>query len=294
MTQILFGLIFYLTHLVAGWSGYQHHYTPTSHHQEVHSLSATGQGKKHRLVMLHGMGSQSVDLYPIMQPLRSQVKSVTAVDLAAHGLTSIKIQERSLPDIQQEFFGALHTLIQQNKEPVVLWGNSLGGWTAINYASQYPEDVKALILVSPAGAKENAAQSAHLSKIFLDYSQHAPHKMVPLLFNKPPADSQLLGSLLGARFSTPNLKALMPKLRPLETIIPPERLAQLPMPVLLIWGKNDRIFPEEVQYFKQPLQSTAKNTVIEPTHFTHSPYIEGHMAQELSDLMVEWLKTLRL
>lgn len=294
MTEFVFGLLLYLTVTLTSWNGYQHHYLHTPKSEDIHMMQVSGeaQAPQHTpLVLFHGLGSQAADLYPVMQPLRQHFKTLIAVDLPGHGLNTMKVADESLPHLQDRFFYTLHTHLKQQHQQIVLWGNSLGGWQAVNYALRYPEDVKALILVSPAGAAETPEQAKFLSRIFLEYSQNAPEKMIPLLFNQPPPGAEMFSESLRARFSTPRMRALLTKIAPEDMAFAAPQLQSLTMPTLLIWGKADRIFPEEVAYFKNHLPAQA--TVIEPEHFTHSPYLESPMENELSQLTRNWLNTLR-
>ena len=69
------------------------------------------------------------------------------------------------------------------------------------------------------------------------------------------------------------------------------QLNSLKVPTLLIWGKADRIFPKEAAYFKAHLPAD-KTAVFEPEHFTHSPYLEAPMGEQLSQITLHWLNTL--
>ena len=294
MMHFLSGLLLYLTTLFTSWNGYQHTYFKTSAGEEIHRVQTHNNQAQTQsnLILFHGLGSQAADLFPVMQPLRSHFKTLTAIDLPGHGLNNMRIADTPVKVLQSQFFGALHREIKARREPVVLWGNSLGGWQAIHYTLRYPEDVKALILISPAGALESPAQSAHLNTIFFDYSQNAPQKMLPLLFNQTPPAADLFAASLQSRFATPQLQALMTKLTPESMAFSRAQLNSLQIPILLIWGKSDHIFPEEAAYFKRNLP-VANTTVIEPENFTHSPYLEPPMDKELSQLTVNWLSSLK-
>lgn len=294
MMQFLFGFLLYLASLVTSWNGYQHAYLSTPPGDEIHLVQADNPQSpiKEPLILFHGLGSQAADLYSVMQPLRSYFSKLIAVDLPGHGLTQMPVANQPWPQIQEHFFTTLHKDIQQKRRQVVIWGNSLGGWTAIQYALRYPEDVKALILVSPAGAEESATQSQHLSDIFLNDSQNNPQKLIPLLFNQAPAGADLFAVALKARFGTPGLQAVMSQLTPDNITFTKAQLQSVSVPTLLIWGKADRIFPQEAAYFKSNLPARY-TTIIEPENFTHSPYIESPMENELSQITLDWLKRLK-
>src|SRR5436305_7721240 len=74
-----------------------------------------------------------------------------------------KLEERGvhlvLPDLNHPSFfgltvtrmlGQIDVLVQGSPEPVVLFGSSLGGFTAATWAAKRPEQMAALVLLAPA------------------------------------------------------------------------------------------------------------------------------------------------
>ncbi len=263
--------------------GYQSRFVATAHGR-VHYFESAGQGQLPPMVLLHGIGCQSTDLYPVFQHLRAVSRKVIVVDLPAHGETDLPVERLPLATVQASFYQGLDQILA-HEEPVILFGNSLGGWEALHYAHHAPAELAGLVAVSPAGARARAADYERLRQIFARDSIEEPYSLLPLLFNKELKAPGLVALLLQARFSQPRVKALMAQLSP-EMTLPPEHLQTLPMPTLLIWGQQDRIFPDMLPYFKAHLPPRAE--MLEPPLFTHSPYIEGDMDRELHDLMVQW------
>ena len=129
---------------------------PDSRFVELNSLKVhykmTGQGDT-VLVLLHGLGASTWSWREVMSPL-AQFGTVIAFDRPAFGLT-----ERPLPGRWQDenpysahaqvqlILGLLDELGAQH---AILVGNSAGGTIAMLTALRCPEQVQALILVSPA------------------------------------------------------------------------------------------------------------------------------------------------
>lgn len=287
MHLFLYWLFIQLSSIATGIDGYSSHFVQTAQGR-VHYIEAQGQGDLPPFLLFHGLGCQSRDLYPVMRHLRKYTRKLISVDLPAHGQTDIPIDTLSVAQIQSSFYEGLDQILSK-EAPVLLFGNSLGGWQALNYADYHPQELSGLIVVSPAGAAMQPEQHERLLKIFGHDSIQEPHKVIPLLFNKTPAQSDLVADIIKAQFSYAPTQSLLRKLGPENTLIP-EKLNAIKLPTLLIWGQQDRIFPGMVDFFKQNLP--AHTQILEPTHFTHSPYVEDSMDQELTEMMVTWADSL--
>lgn len=288
MYSTLVWIWLHLSVWLLGANGYQsqHVQTPDG---SLHYLSLQGEGPLPPVLLLHGLGSQASDLYPVMQQLRPHVRKVLAVDLPAHGLTQLSAQSLSLPQLQQNLYAGLDQILA-HEPPVLLFGNSLGGLMALHYAQHNPAELAGLSLVSPAGAKLSPASYAELGQIFLYESQQAPESLLARLFNQPPPFAPELAQLLRARFAAPEVQALMQQLTP-DISLAPAAVQGLQPPVLLIWGQSDRIFSEGLDFYKQHLP--ARRQIVEPPHFTHSPYLEAQMEAELGQLLLEYWRSLQ-
>ena len=272
-----------LVMLLMSLSGYSRHYVATDH-GPLHYFEVTGSGEHPPVLLLHGLGSQASDLYLVMEGLRPHVRKLIAVDLPGHGQSEVAVAQLPLSDFQTSVYQGLDRILAQ-EEPVMLFGNSLGGWQALRYAQHNPAELSSLVLVSPAGAVVDANEARRLRQVFGEQSTAQPEALIPLLYNEPPAWQGAIRPFLYSRFAQPGVQALIRRLDG-HRFHDPTQLRQLQMPVLLIWGLQDKIFPVGVDFFRQALPP--QTHVIEPPHFTHSPYIEGQMDRELSQLIVNW------
>lgn len=274
--------------MLMGISGYSSRYLNTDHGR-LHYFEATGTGTLPPILMVHGIGSQASDLYLVAEKLRPYVRKVISLDLPGHGLSEIPVTSLSLEQFQNNIYQGLDQLLA-HEDPVVLFGNSLGGWQAVRYALHKPQELAGLILVSPAGAQLSDAEFARLHQIFAIDSTAHPETLVPLLFNQPPPLEGTFAQLIQGRFGSPDVQALLGRLNR-ESCLTPEQLGSLSPPTMLIWGAQDRIFPkEELPFFKQYLPKGSQ--IIEPEHFTHSPYVEAGMESELATMVLEWTRQL--
>ncbi len=268
-------------------SGYNSHYVETDQGR-LHYFETQGSGSLPPVVLLHGIGSQASDLYFIAQQLRPSVRKVIALDLPGHGLSEVPVSQLGIELFQNSIYQGLDQLLA-DEDPVVLMGNSLGGWQAMRYALHNPTELAGLILVSPAGAPLSDAEYLRLRQIFgVDSTAH-PETLIPLLFNQPPPLPETFAQVLKGRFGSANVQALLGYLNR-DQCLTAKEVAQLSPPVMLIWGEQDRIFPEELPFFKQNLPQGAE--ILTPSHFTHSPYLEAGMETELVEMMLNWTRSL--
>lgn len=283
MSQWLVWLAAQLLLLISGPLGYQRQDIPTPD-GSLSAFSAAGQGSLPPVLLLHGIGSQALDLLPLAERLRPHVQKVILVDLPAHGWSQVPVERLDNAQIQQNFYSGMDQLLAQ-EAPVMLVGNSLGGWQALRYAYFHPQELSSLVLISPAGAHLDEAQYHDLRRVFAEDSTQHPERLVDLLYNEPPAYRDLAAQFLRERFAAPPVQAYLNQLGP-TLFLQPSELQHLAMPTLLIWGQQDKVFPGQLAFFKQNLPPQCR--IVEPAHFTHSPYIEGQMEAELGNLLLEW------
>lgn len=159
--------------------------------------------------------------------------------------------------------------------PVI--GFSMGGWLAAEMAAMYPASIRRLVLVGAAGMKPTQGE---IADIFLA----SPEQVLQWQFYDPkqaPEYAQLYGSepTLEQRQQAAwnrEMAALLtwkpymynPKL--------PILLAQVNIPTLIVWGRQDAIVPVECGTLYQQAIAGATLTVIEQCG--HSPQIEKPQA----------------
>ncbi|MBL8608952.1 MAG: alpha/beta fold hydrolase, partial [Myxococcales bacterium] len=115
----------------------------------VHTYEVKGRGELAQTCILHGYGSAATAFGPLILRLARHSRGVIAPELPGHGFSEIP---GARLDTEGLFAAMRHALDELLPEPSIVLGNSLGGAVALRYAIERPERVKALVLVSPAGA----------------------------------------------------------------------------------------------------------------------------------------------
>ena len=110
----------------------------------VHESHGSGEP----LVLIHGLGSARTVWKRIHASLAEDFTAV-AVDLPGHGESPLpadkKMDPRSLAD------DVVETMSRLGHDRFHVVGNSLGGWIALEIAAAYPERVRSVIGLAPAG-----------------------------------------------------------------------------------------------------------------------------------------------
>jgi len=102
-----------------------------------------GQGPP--LVMLHGMGSSSVDWFPVT-PMLADRHQLILIDLRGHGLSSLpRSRNFSIRSMAEDVWAVLDHL---HIEQAAMLGLSLGGCVTIQSAILHPERLSKIVLVN--------------------------------------------------------------------------------------------------------------------------------------------------
>ena len=95
---------------------------------------------------------------------------------------------------------------------------------------------------------------------------------VDRLFTRPNLLRQAYAFGVRRSFGRPEMKTLLASMKK-EDLLRPEDLQALEVPVLLVWGQQDRILPpSSLAFFKEHLPAHAR--IEEPEAFGHSPFLE--------------------
>jgi pimeloyl-ACP methyl ester carboxylesterase len=122
---------------------------------EVAYVELNPQGQQ-TVLFIHGLGSYLKFWRYQLDAFAAQGYRVIAVDLPGYGKSD---KPASFPYTMEAMGDAVHELAQKlGVQKPILVGHSMGGQTSLSYALRYPEEVKALVLTSPAGFEKFSAR----------------------------------------------------------------------------------------------------------------------------------------
>lgn len=248
----------------------------------VHYLEARGQGDGPPLLLLHGFSSCAAHLAPILLLLKRHVRRVIVPDFPAHGASDDPPPGAAPELMRAAFFEALEAML---REPVVVFGNSLGGYLAIRFALARPALVRSLILCSPGGAPLDDEQIAALRRTFRLRTHAQAIDFVDRVFARRPPLAHLLAWTVRRRLAKPALRRLL-EVDIFKELLQPADLAALEAPVMVIWGRGDRILPEaSLEFFRDHLPRAP--VIHRPEALGHTPFLErpAWLTRQILDFM---------
>jgi pyruvate dehydrogenase E2 component (dihydrolipoamide acetyltransferase) len=179
------------------------------------------------------------------QPALAAGRRVVALDLPGHGGSAKEVGGGDLEGLTDAVQGALGAL---GVERVHLVGHSMGGAIAALAALRRPERVASLTLVASAGL------GSEINTSFIDGFVRASRRrdaaeVLGLLVDDPALVSRAMVEDVLRYKRIDGVTAALVKIAEAwfgggrQSVDLTGRIAALTMPVLLIWGRNDRIIP---------------------------------------------------
>ena len=211
-----------------------------------------GRGDAPVLVLLHGSNASLQTWEPWVERLGTKYR-VISLDQIGHGLTGPNPSDDYSPAAFVETLD--RTLAKLGVDHFALAGNSMGGAVAWRYALAHPEKVDALILVDASGAPRNASASmpvgfriARTPLVRRLAQVITPRRLVEKslhqsLGNQAVIDDRMIDRYWELLLYPGNRRATGLRFALRQKPADPAALARLHMPVLILWGKEDRLIP---------------------------------------------------
>jgi pimeloyl-ACP methyl ester carboxylesterase len=256
-------------------------------------------GRGEPIVLVHGIGRSLHDWSENIDVL-AQSHRVIALDMLGFG-RSDKPKIRYTVDLQAqvlcEFMRGLKL------EPATLIGNSLGGAVSLTLALRHPEMLSHLVLVAPAGMGEHGAaffglmarpligelitrpslagSKRFLHALFADKKFHTEARAKQdFELGRTPGSQRVFLSMLRSMVQRQQLHPeLLKNLR--------DRLHELELPTLMIWGEQDQILFSRYAAAAAAMLKNGRLEIFDPCG--HFPMIE--CADAFNKLVLEFLDT---
>lgn len=237
----------------------------------VHYFDMPGRSDAPPMLLVHGLGAAAADWWRCLDTLADHARRVVAFDLPGFGFSpppdggplGLKELETFFPRFFDQVVG----------EQAVIVGNSMGGAVTARFTARRPESVAAAVLVAPAGARMAHGRMLDVLRLYSTATARAARELTRRLFHRPP---RVLPYLLAAdvrqMLAGPCVAQILREALEVEPLTPAE-LSAIKPPVMLIWGRSERILPyENIHYFRRHLPEHAE--IAEVDEFGHCPQLE--------------------
>ena len=198
------------------------------------------------LVFVHGLGG-SLATWALNLPAFADRFRICALDLVGAGSSAKPTTDYSVPALAQ-FLARFLDALGADWQRVSVVGHSLGGAVALAFAEAYPQRIERLILVDSAGL------GPEIDRTVLDLMRSAPTREnlraeLTYFFAQPGMVQQaLVDQLYQQRLQPGAHDALIATADAAfgegqQQMDLRDTLAGLNVPVLVVWGKADAVFP---------------------------------------------------
>jgi pimeloyl-ACP methyl ester carboxylesterase len=231
------------------------------------------------VVLLHGMLGDLSNWVDTVEALSNKGYRVLAPVLPVY---DFPLSETGVPRLTEHVHNFVETL---DLDKVILVGNSLGGHVALLYALDHAETVHAMVLSGSSGIYETTMGSSFFRRQDREFIK----ERTEMTFYDPAhATEELVDEMLEIVNDRPRAFRLLKIARSADEETVTERLSQLDMPSLLVWGRDDIITPPEVGEEFRDRMPNARLEFIDKCG--HAPMIEH--PDTFNTLTLEFLEEL--
>ena len=284
------------------WRGWQTRYS------YLRASNCLNNRPQYPIIFVHGFGA-SIEHWRNNLPAIAQYHTVYAIDLLGFGASrkadtdyNAALWTEQLHDFWQTFIGV----------PTILVGNSIGSLVCLNATYTYPEMVRGLVMLSlpdvsvredmlPPIARplvtslENLFASPLLIKSILKFVRKPGiiRRWAGIAYpNKEVVTDELVEILSSPAYDEGSGQTLFRLSRSVRKAgfakSVADLLPQITVPMLLIWGLQDKMIPPKQARAIASLNSRLK--LIELENAGHCPHDE--YPEQFNRLLLEWLETL--
>jgi pimeloyl-ACP methyl ester carboxylesterase len=199
-------------------------------------------GAKPTLLLIHGIGTSSSTWIRTIASLKDHYH-VVMLDLPGHGASRLP-KPRLFLSLSQHQEALIHFCDVSLPKKIILCGHSLGGWIGARYAIEHPERVKKVVLSSIAGFYLNSTEQLR-DRFLLRTPEEVRAFLYFLWYRFPWYARPFARSLLSER-ACKKISSFVGSLTHEDFLN--EQFPRLRMPVHIIWGENDNLFPVETAH----------------------------------------------
>ncbi len=247
------------------------------------------------LLVLHGLGNSVLTWRSNIEALSQRFRTV-ALDLPGHGLSDMPVQRFDLSGATRFLMAFMEAI---GGGPAYVVGNSMGGIIALELALKAPERVRKLVLVDSVGLGKEIAWFLRLGSvpgIGEYYERPSPQRITNLcrtmVYDRRFVEEDVVAEMYRYRKRPGAPRALLQFLRvgvglfgQRRAIGRREELSSLRMPLMVVWGRQDKLVP--AAHAEAVLEAVPDARVHIFDECGHWPQVEH--AEQFNSLVAEFL-----
>lgn len=264
------------------------------------AYTSMGEGER-TLVLVHGLGS-SIPSWSENVAALAREHRVVAIDLPGHGKSSKQAFSYSMEFFAEVLRGVVKELAL---ERVVLVGHSMGGQIAMTYALQYPGEVEALVLASPAGFERFQDDEARwlARSVTPEFTCSADAETVEIRharnFHRVPSSAVLMvehrKAVIGSEDFEDYCRAVSRSVAGMLDGPVWKRLGEIAVPTVVTFGEYDAVIPNPILHGASTEKLAREAVDRMPGAELHMIEEGGHMAhlehpQIWNELVLDFLR----
>jgi len=227
-------------------------------------------GSNESVVLIHGLGGFA-ERWSAVIPLLSKKYRVIALDLPGYGYS-----DKPSIDYTPEFFSnfIFDFLDSVGIKKTHMIGNSLGGQLVVECAITQNKMIEKIVLVSPAGTMKSSTPTLDAYSMAALYPSHDTVKTAyEMMSNSKKVTTEAIDEFIKIMTRSNAKMAFMSTLLALKNAPSiKDRLSDIKVPTLLIWGRHDTMIPVK---YANDFVSSIKNCQLEiMENCGHTPHIE--------------------
>jgi len=210
------------------------------------------------LLFIHGLGSYLKAWDRNIPVLKNHFRCI-AIDLPGYGKSSKQIHNGSVKFYTEFINQFIKTL---GLKEITLVGHSMGGQIALSYAINYPNLIKNLILIAPAGFETFSSEDSERIKYLIspELSYNASNEQIRInykvnFFNMPVEAEEMILDRISIREDEEffnHCQVVSNSLFGLLTEPVFNRLNKIIAPALIFFGRNDLLIPNKMIHKTTP------------------------------------------
>ena len=241
---------------------------------------------KNILVLVHGLGA-SAERWNTVIPIFAKHYHVIVPDLIGFGYSDKPVVDYT-PDFFSTFLGKFFDTLEIKCPNVI--GSSLGGQITAKYASEHPNNIEKLILVSPSGVMKQStpALDAYIMAALYPNEESAKNAFEMMESSGNKIDDVIVRGFV-ERMQLPNAKlAFMSTVLGLKNSeIITTKLHTINSPTLIIWGSKDPVIP--ILHAESFVSSIKDCRFYRMDNCGHTPYVQDPTT--FSSVVLEFLSS---